>query len=230
MRRSSAARRTWPRTSRSCVRSGSSAVVAVNRLPGRHGRRDPRVRGLARRGWRARGARSTTGFERAARARSSWRRLVAAAAAPQPVALPLRARRPNRAEDRGGRDARLRRRRDRALRPARAAGRAARAAGARPPAGLHREDAPLALARPRAHQRATGFTLPVRELRAYTGAGWVVALCGEMQTMPGLPGRPGRLADRRRRRRPHPRPALIRAPSPPPRRCGESPSGIPHRH
>ena len=32
-----------------------------------------------------------------------------------------------------------------------------------------------------------GFTLPVRELRAYTGAGWVVALCGEMQTMPGLP-------------------------------------------
>ncbi len=32
-----------------------------------------------------------------------------------------------------------------------------------------------------------GFTLPVRELRAYTGAGWIVALCGEMQTMPGLP-------------------------------------------
>jgi formate--tetrahydrofolate ligase len=35
-----------------------------------------------------------------------------------------------------------------------------------------------------------GFTLPVRELRAYTGAGWVVALCGEMQTMPGLPADP----------------------------------------
>ncbi len=33
----------------------------------------------------------------------------------------------------------------------------------------------------------TGFTLPVRELRAYTGAGWIVALCGDMQTMPGLP-------------------------------------------
>ncbi|HEY4348193.1 MAG TPA: formate--tetrahydrofolate ligase [Gaiellaceae bacterium] len=32
-----------------------------------------------------------------------------------------------------------------------------------------------------------GFTLPVRELRPYTGAGWIVALCGEMQTMPGLP-------------------------------------------
>ncbi|HYX76780.1 MAG TPA: formate--tetrahydrofolate ligase [Gaiellaceae bacterium] len=36
----------------------------------------------------------------------------------------------------------------------------------------------------------SGFTLPVRELRAYTGAGWVVALCGEMQTMPGLPADP----------------------------------------
>jgi formate--tetrahydrofolate ligase len=32
--------------------------------------------------------------------------------------------------------------------------------------------------------------LPVRELRAYTGAGWIVALCGEMQTMPGLPADP----------------------------------------
>jgi formate--tetrahydrofolate ligase len=32
----------------------------------------------------------------------------------------------------------------------------------------------------------SGFTLPVRELRAYTGAGWVVALCGDMLTMPGL--------------------------------------------
>ena len=32
----------------------------------------------------------------------------------------------------------------------------------------------------------TGFRLPVRDLRAYTGAGWLVALCGDMQTMPGL--------------------------------------------
>lgn len=32
-----------------------------------------------------------------------------------------------------------------------------------------------------------GFVLPVRELHAYTGAGWVVAVCGETQTMPGLP-------------------------------------------
>ncbi len=32
----------------------------------------------------------------------------------------------------------------------------------------------------------TGFTVVVRDLRAYTGAGWIVALCGDMQTMPGL--------------------------------------------
>jgi formate--tetrahydrofolate ligase len=36
----------------------------------------------------------------------------------------------------------------------------------------------------------TGFVLPVRELRPYTGAGWIVAMCGEMQTMPGLSAAP----------------------------------------
>jgi formyltetrahydrofolate synthetase len=32
----------------------------------------------------------------------------------------------------------------------------------------------------------SGFTVTVRDVRAYTGAGWLVALCGDMQTMPGL--------------------------------------------
>jgi formate--tetrahydrofolate ligase len=32
----------------------------------------------------------------------------------------------------------------------------------------------------------TGFTITVRDLRAYTGAGWLVPLLGDMQTMPGL--------------------------------------------
>ena len=36
----------------------------------------------------------------------------------------------------------------------------------------------------------TGFTVTVRDLRAYTGAGWVVALCGDMQTMPGYGANP----------------------------------------
>jgi formyltetrahydrofolate synthetase len=36
----------------------------------------------------------------------------------------------------------------------------------------------------------TGFTVPVRDVRAYTGAGWLVALCGDMMTMPGLSAEP----------------------------------------
>jgi formate--tetrahydrofolate ligase len=31
-----------------------------------------------------------------------------------------------------------------------------------------------------------GFTLPVRDVRAYTGAGWIVPLCGDITQMPGL--------------------------------------------
>jgi len=36
----------------------------------------------------------------------------------------------------------------------------------------------------------TGYTLPIREVRASVGAGFLYPLCGEMQTMPGLPARP----------------------------------------
>jgi formyltetrahydrofolate synthetase len=36
----------------------------------------------------------------------------------------------------------------------------------------------------------TDFVVPVRAVRAYTGAGWLVALCGDMQTMPGLSASP----------------------------------------
>ncbi len=35
-----------------------------------------------------------------------------------------------------------------------------------------------------------GFTLPVREVRLSAGAGFVVALCGDVMTMPGLPSQP----------------------------------------
>jgi formate--tetrahydrofolate ligase len=37
------------------------------------------------------------------------------------------------------------------------------------------------------------FELPIRSLRAYTGAGWIVALCGDMVTMPGLSAHPAAL-------------------------------------
>ena len=36
----------------------------------------------------------------------------------------------------------------------------------------------------------SGFTLPVRDVRLSAGAGFVVALCGDLMTMPGLPREP----------------------------------------
>ncbi|MEO0822916.1 MAG: formate--tetrahydrofolate ligase, partial [Pseudomonadota bacterium] len=36
----------------------------------------------------------------------------------------------------------------------------------------------------------TGFDIPVREVRLSAGAGFVVAICGEIMTMPGLPRTP----------------------------------------
>ena len=36
----------------------------------------------------------------------------------------------------------------------------------------------------------TGWSLPVREVRAAVGAGYVYPICGDMQTMPGLGSSP----------------------------------------
>ena len=36
----------------------------------------------------------------------------------------------------------------------------------------------------------TGHSIPIREVRLSAGAGFVVAICGEIMTMPGLPSRP----------------------------------------
>jgi len=38
--------------------------------------------------------------------------------------------------------------------------------------------------------RPSGFTLPIRDVRASIGAGFMYPLCGEMRTMPGLPSSP----------------------------------------
>jgi formyltetrahydrofolate synthetase len=35
-----------------------------------------------------------------------------------------------------------------------------------------------------------GFTLPIRDIRASVGAGFLYPLCGQMVTMPGLPSSP----------------------------------------
>ncbi|MDE2739625.1 MAG: formate--tetrahydrofolate ligase, partial [Paracoccaceae bacterium] len=36
----------------------------------------------------------------------------------------------------------------------------------------------------------TGHTIPIREVRLSAGAGFIVAICGEIMTMPGLPSVP----------------------------------------
>ena len=46
---------------------------------------------------------------------------------------------------------------------------------------------------PRCSTRPEGFTLPVRDIRAYTGAGWLVPLCGDITQMPGLGKQPAAL-------------------------------------
>ena len=46
---------------------------------------------------------------------------------------------------------------------------------------------------PKALGAPTGHELPVREVRLCAGAGFVVAVCGEIVTMPGLPRRPAAL-------------------------------------
>jgi len=43
---------------------------------------------------------------------------------------------------------------------------------------------------PKLKGRPTGFRLPVREVRASVGAGFLYPLCGAMSTMPGLPTTP----------------------------------------
>lgn len=44
---------------------------------------------------------------------------------------------------------------------------------------------------PKAKGVPTGFTVPVREIRASVGAGFLYPICGDMMTVPGLPTRPG---------------------------------------
>jgi formate--tetrahydrofolate ligase len=39
-----------------------------------------------------------------------------------------------------------------------------------------------------------GFTIDVRDIRAYTGAGWLVPLCGDIMQMPGLGAQPAALS------------------------------------
>jgi formate--tetrahydrofolate ligase len=43
---------------------------------------------------------------------------------------------------------------------------------------------------PSARGAPTGHTVTIREVRLSAGAGFVVLICGDVMTMPGLPARP----------------------------------------
>ena len=169
---------------------GINPVVAVNRFPGDTDRGD-RARARARaRGRRVRSRdqrRLRAGRRGSVGARRGRRRCCGGAVV---VRLPLPDRRADRGEDRGDREAGVRRRRD--LPPEDAKDKIQQFTQA----GLDR--LPICMAKTHlslSHDAAlanapTGFTVTVRDLRAYTGAGWIVALCGDMQTMPGYGATP----------------------------------------
>ena len=65
---------------------------------------------------------------------------------------------------------------------------------ARQAADLHGEDAPFAESSdPSLLNAPEDFEFPVRDIRAYTGAGWLVPLAGDIQQMPGLGKTPAAL-------------------------------------
>ena len=43
---------------------------------------------------------------------------------------------------------------------------------------------------PKQLNRPTGFTVPIRDIRVYSGAGMLIPLCGEMLLMPGFSAQP----------------------------------------
>ena len=185
--------RTWPRNLAIVREFGARPRRRGEPASGRQRRRARASRAGSRSKPARSPRRSTTATSAAARARSSSRkRSPKRPSGREPVRLPLPARGPDPAKLEAIATRALRRRRDRALAAGRRTGRGARTLGLGRPAGLHRQDAPLPLARPALLGAPHGFTLPVRELRAYTGAGWIVAVCGAMQTMPGLPADPRR--------------------------------------
>ena len=67
------------------------------------------------------------------------------------------------------------------------AGAAAHRPGLRRPAHLHGQDPVLLLRRPDPAGAPRGFTVTVRNIKVSAGAGFLVALTGDIMTMPGLP-------------------------------------------
>ena len=198
---------------RSSREFGLPAVVAVNRRPGGHrrGGRAGRPGSRPRRGLRA--PRSATASRRAAKGVADLAETVVAACdQPNEFSFLYEDGATDQGEDRDDR-------RSGSTAPPRSSTtwRPRRRSSSSPTRGS--PSCRCAWRRPRSRSRPTrrcsarptGFQLPVRDLRAYTGAGWLVPLCGDIQQMPGLGKTRGRLRRRHRRRGPHRGPVLSAA-------------------
>jgi formate--tetrahydrofolate ligase len=165
---------------------GLNAVVAVNAFPGDSGRKLDRLRSLAleRGAW---AAEINYGFERGGAGAAMLAETVAEAARQPSAFEPVYDLHDSIADKIGAIATRVYGADGIELLPA-----ARKAAERYEQLGLG--DLPICMAKthlslshdPKLRNAPTGFTVPVRDIRAYTGAGWLVALCGEMQTMPGL--------------------------------------------
>ena len=188
---------------------GMPAVVAVNRRPGdaddddrvrqARRRRGGRVRGGGQRGLRTR-------RRRRGRPRRRGSRGVRAA---ERVPDALRGRRADQREDRGHRHARLRRRRRLLLSGGREAHRDVHARRPRAPAGLHGQDAPVAVGRPRAAQRARGLQAPRARHPRLHGRGLARAAVRRHHADAGARPHAGRAQRRHQRGRAHRRAVLV---------------------
>ena len=165
---------------------GLEPVVAVNRRPEDTDEECEVTRKLAL-DYGAFAAELNEGFQKGGDGAEALAEAVSAACdQPNNYKPHLRTRRADRRQDREDRDTRLRRRGSRLL-----------------PAALEKierftkdglDKLPICMAKTHlslSHDPAltgapTDFTFPVRDLRSYTGSGWIVALCGDMQTMPGF--------------------------------------------
>ena len=211
--RRSRARRTCTATSGSCASFGLPCVVAVNRRPGDTDEEVALVQPLALEGGAlARGGERRLHQRRrgsGGAGRGRRRRLRAAVR----LHVRLRGRRPDRREDPEGRDAGLRRERRLLL--------SGRGAQDKQFTDDGLDKLPICMAKTHLSLSADAalrnapedFTLPVRDIRAYTGAGWLVPLCGDIHA-DARPGQePGGAQRGHRRRRPHRRPVLDALPS-----------------
>ena len=173
---------------------GVPAVVAVNRRPGRHQRGGRAGQAAGAGGRRVRAPRPTRASPRAAPAPPtspppSWRRASSRTRSTSSTRTTSRSRtrsRRWRSSVYGAKDVYFYPEAE-----AKIAQFTARGPGPLP--DLHGQDAPVAVGRPDAAQRAGELHAPVRDIRAYTGAGWLVPLCGDIVQMPGLGKTPAAL-------------------------------------